>query len=201
MVEILAYAFGIMYTPGPVNLLSLNRGLNGQLRLNFCIGVGCAMLLLFVLFGYTGTLLVSEQYQILISIAGCLYIFYLAYKIARANITISQDPEEVTKAEDTLTFRSGLLMQLLNPKAPVAILPIATVQFPAAGISGNTIMVWSVILATMAFGAPSVYMLMGKHLSRFITRPQSFRLLNSAMALLLFYVAGDIAWNHVMIKL
>ncbi len=201
MVEILAYAFGIMYTPGPVNLLSLNQGLNGQLRLNFCIGVGCAMLLLFVLFGYTGTLLVSEQYQILISIAGCLYIFYLAYKIARANIMISQDPEEVTKAEDTLTFRSGLLMQLLNPKAPVAILPIATVQFPAAGISGNIIMVWSVILATMAFGAPSVYMLMGKHLSRFITRPQSFRLLNSAMALLLFYVAGDIAWNHVMIKL
>ncbi len=199
MVEILAYAFGIMYTPGPVNLLSLNQGLNGQLRLKFCIGVGCAMLPLFILFGFTGTLLVSEQYQILISIAGCLYIFYLAYKIVRANITISQDSQ--TETEETLTFRSGLLMQLLNPKAPVAILPIATVQFPAAGISGTIIVVWSIILATMAFGAPSVYMLMGKHLSRFITKPQSFRLLNSAMALLLLYVAGDIAWNHVVTKL
>ena len=123
MVEILAYAFGIMYTPGPVNLLSLNRGLNGQYRFNFCIGVGCAMLLLFVLFGYSGTLLVSDQYRVLLSAAGCLYIFYLGYKIARANVTVS----EPSQIDETLSFRSGFLMQLLTPKAPVAILPITTV--------------------------------------------------------------------------
>lgn len=197
MVEILAYAFGIMYTPGPVNLLSLNRGLNGQYRFNFCIGVGCAMLLLFVLFGYSGTLLFSDQYRILLSAAGCLYIFYLGYKIARANVTVS----EPSQTDETLSFRSGFLMQLLNPKAPVAILPITTVQFPAAGISGSMMIIWSVILATMAFGAPSAYMLMGKHLSQFISRPQYFRLLNSAMALLLFYVAADIGWNHVVLEM
>jgi len=56
MVEIFAYAFGIMYTPGPVNLLSLNAGLNDEVSsaLRFCVGVGLAMLLLFLLFGYTG---------------------------------------------------------------------------------------------------------------------------------------------------
>ncbi|MCV6591001.1 MAG: hypothetical protein OIF57_18565 [Marinobacterium sp.] len=64
MVEILLYAFGIMYTPGPVNLLSLNGGINGHAvqGWRFCIGVGCAMWLLFLLFGYTGAWLVSPAW-------------------------------------------------------------------------------------------------------------------------------------------
>jgi len=193
MVEILAYAFGIMYTPGPVNLLSLNTGLNADTRLKFCIGVGSAMLLLFLLFGYTGAWLVSPEYQMLISVAGCIYIAYLAVKIARANVKVSAR----SQPEATLTFRSGLLMQILNPKAPIAILPITTVQFPAAEISGMAILFWSLVLATMAFGAPTVYMLMGRYLSGCISKPSYFRVLNLAMAVLLFYVAGDIAYSHV----
>lgn len=193
MVEILAYAFGIMYTPGPVNLLSLNTGLNTQTRIKFCIGVGCAMLLLFVLFGYTGAWLVSPKYQMVISVLGCIYIAYLAFQIARANVKVNAR----SQPETTLTFRSGLLMQLLNPKAPIAILPITTVQFPAAEISGISILFWSLVLATMAFGAPTVYMLMGRYLSGWISKPSYFRMLNLAMAVLLFYVAGDIAYSHV----
>ena len=30
MLAIIAYALGVMYTPGPVNLLGLNVGINGQ---------------------------------------------------------------------------------------------------------------------------------------------------------------------------
>lgn len=194
MVEILAYAFGIMYTPGPVNLLSLNTGLNAQTRLKFCIGVGCAMLLLFVLFGYTGAWLLSPEYQMVISVLGCIYIAYLAFQIARVNVKVQARSQPAA----TLTFRTGLLMQLLNPKAPIAILPITTVQFPAAEISGISILFWSLVLATMAFGAPTVYMLMGRYLNGWISKPSYFRMLNLAMAVLLFYVAGDIAYSHVL---
>ncbi|WP_340162900.1 hypothetical protein [Billgrantia tianxiuensis] len=54
--EIVAYALGVMYTPGPVNLLGLNAGLNGQAKtsLGFFAGVGLAMLTLFLLFGWAG---------------------------------------------------------------------------------------------------------------------------------------------------
>ncbi|MDI3324521.1 LysE family transporter [Pontibacterium granulatum] len=193
MVEILAYAFGIMYTPGPVNLLSLNTGLNAHTRLTFCVGVGSAMLLLFLLFGYTGAWLVSPKYQIVIGVLGCIYIAYLAFKVARANVKVSAR----SQPETALTFRSGLIMQLLNPKAPIAILPITTVQFPAADISGISILLWSLVLATIAFGAPTAYMLMGRYLSGWISKPSYFRVLNLGMAVLLFYVAGDIAYSHV----
>lgn len=56
MLEIVAYALGVMYTPGPVNLLGLNAGLNGQARtsLGFFVGVGAAMLTLFLIFGWVG---------------------------------------------------------------------------------------------------------------------------------------------------
>lgn len=204
MVEILAYAFGIMYTPGPSNLLSLNAGLNGHISstLRFCLGVACAMLLLFLLFGYTGAWLVSPSYQLLISCTGSLYIAYLAYKIAWASINpAATEPAERTEAADSkLNFKSGLIMQLLNPKSFVAILPIVTVQFPAAQISGSSILVWSLLLSSLAFGAPSSYLLMGARLGKLIRHPRYFRLLNLSMALLLLYVAGDIAYSHVYLK-
>jgi threonine/homoserine/homoserine lactone efflux protein len=204
MLEILVYAFGIMYTPGPANLLSLNGGLNGHSRstLQFCLGVAFAMLLLFLLFGYTGAWLVNPSYQLLISCTGSLYIAYLAFKIIRANrkpavIGSTELPQIV---ESKLNFKSGLLMQLLNPKSFIAIFPIVTVQFPAAQISGSSILVWSLLLSSLAFGAPSSYLLMGAYLGKMVRHPRYFRLLNTSMALLLLYVAGDIAYSHAYLK-
>ncbi len=40
MVEIVLYAFGIMYTPGPVNLLSLNAGINNQMAKPVAFWIG-----------------------------------------------------------------------------------------------------------------------------------------------------------------
>ncbi|WP_127558316.1 LysE family translocator [Saccharospirillum alexandrii] len=194
MVEILAYALGIMYSPGPVNIISLNAGLQGHNRLLFCVGVGCAMLSLFLLFGYTGAWLVTPRYQVLVSLAGSVYIAYLAYKVARASVSINTTS---LAPDQTLNFSSGLFMQLLNPKSFVAIVPIVTVQFPAAGIEGWAILFWSVLLATLAFGAPTTYMLMGKRLGKRIHRSSYLRLLNLAMALLLLYVAIDIAYRPI----
>ena len=204
MVEILVYAFGIMYTPGPVNLVSMNAGLNGHVRstLHFCLGVACAMFLLFILFGYTGAWLVKPNYQLWISSAGSLYIAYLAFKIAWSSLSSvaidnaeRQDPDA-----GRLNFKSGLIMQLLNPKSFVAILPIASVQFPAAQITGAGILVWSLLLSGLALGAPGTYLLMGARLGKLITQPSYFRVLNLSMSVLLLYVAGDILYSHVYLK-
>jgi len=197
MVEILLYAFGIMYTPGPVNLLSLNGGLNGLTSQGwrFCAGVGCAMFLLFVVFGYTGAWLASPSWQLPLSLAGCSWITWLAFKVGRsgwrsASIEAESTVQPVAYLPD---FKGGFLMQLLNPKAPLAILPIATVQFPAAGIESTAILGWSLVLGLMAGGAPTSYLLLGARLGHLIQNPLVFRYLNLLMALLLLYVAGEIA--------
>jgi len=199
MVEILAFAFGIMYTPGPVNLLSLSAGLNGHIysTLRFCAGVGCAMLVLLLIFGYGGSLLINKEYQLIISILGSLYIFYLAVKILLVSFKTNQTN---TTSNQLLNFKAGFMMQLLNPKALVVILPIVTVQFPALQISGSAIITWSILLASMAFGAPSSYLIIGSRLGKFIHIPRYFGLFNLTMGLVLLYVAGDIAYHHVYLQ-
>ena len=200
MVEILAFALGIMYTPGPVNLLSLNAGLNGQSHTHwrFCLGVGCAMFSLFLILGYTGAWIVTPALQLIISCVGAVYITYLAYKVARASVIVSDQTQQPSA---TLSFRSGLLMQLLNPKSLIVILPIVTVQFPAAGITGSAILFWTLLLGVLAFGAPGSYLLMGARLGKLISHPIYFRVQNLCMALLLVYVAADIAYHHVYLKI
>lgn len=195
MIEIFAYAIGVMYTPGPVNLLGLNAGLNGRGRasLGFFLGVGLAMLILLLLFGWLGAELVRGDVLVYVSALGCLYIAYLAAKIAYS--TVNLDPEQ--DAVGTLGFRTGLAMQLVNPKGIVATLPIATIQFPAAGIDGAALTFWSAVLATLAVGAPGGYALVGELLGRRIYKPSLFKVFNLAMALLLIYVAVSIAWEFV----
>ena len=192
--EIFAYAFGIMYTPGPVNLISLNAGLQGQAQksLGFCVGVGLAMLILFMIFGYTGAWLVSPEWQRPIAVLGAFYILYLVWKIISGTLRQSLTPTGNPEEKHSLVFRNGLIMQLLNPKAPVAILPIATVQFPAAQIDGAGIAVWSFLLACMAFGAPGSYLLIGAKLGKLVQNPIYFKVINLALAALLLWVAADI---------
>ncbi|GAB3681193.1 LysE family translocator [Salinisphaera aquimarina] len=199
MIGIFAYAIGVMYTPGPVNLLGLNTGLNGQFRAStgFFFGVGLAMLILLLAFGWAGAAWVRGDALVYISALGCLYIGYLALKIARASVTI--DTKRQTAR--ALRFRQGLVMQLLNPKGIVATLPIATIQFPGAGIHGAGLVLWSAVLALLAVGAPGSYSLVGDLLGRRIGDPKYFLWFNRAMAVLLLYVAAAIAYEHVYLPL
>lgn len=197
--EIVAYALGVMYTPGPVNLLGLNAGLNGQTRtsLGFFIGVGLAMLTLFLVFGWAGAAWVRGDMLAVVGAMGCGYILYLALKVARSTIDLGK----VRETPRVLQFRDGLIMQLCNPKAMLATLPIATIQFPAAGIHGVSLLFWSLGLAALAFGAPGSYALMGAVLGQRLESPRLLKGFSLAMAILLVWVAISIGYEHVWLPL
>lgn len=199
MLAIVAYALGVMYTPGPVNLLGLNAGLNGQARssLGFYLGVGTAMLILFLGFGWAGAAWVQGDMLVVIGTLGCSYILYLAVRIARASI----DLDAMQQASRMLRFRDGLVMQLLNPKGMVATLPIATIQFPAEHIHGIGLVVWSLGLALLAVGAPASYAMIGGLVGRRIENPHLFKGFNLAMAALLVGVSISIGYEHVWLPL
>ncbi|MDR5860910.1 transporter [Halomonas eurihalina] len=197
MIEILAYAIGVMYTPGPVNLFALNSGLNGRFAssLGFFAGVGTAMLLL-LLFGWVGARWVRGDALLVISALGCLYIAYLALKVMRAEVSIDGATQGTR-----LRFRDGLVMQLMNPKGLLATLPIATLQFPHAGIEGPALLFASLGLAVLASGAPGSYALAGFLAGRRLGNPRVFKALNRVMAVLLIGVAGSIGYEHVYLPL
>ena len=199
MLAIVAYALGVMYTPGPVNLIGLNVGINGQAKqsVGFCLGVGTAMLVYLLVLGWAGAAWISGSALIMVSALGCSYIVYLAVKIARANADLGE-PDHAPRLQ---SFRDGLVMQLLNPKAIVATLPIATLQFPAAGIQGVSLVVWALGLSAMAAGAPGSYVVIGSLVGDRIKSTRVVKGFNWLMAGLLVAVALSIGVEHVWVPL
>lgn len=183
--DIFLYAFSVMYSPGPVNFMGLNAGLTGQFRRStgFFVGVGCAMLVLFMLFGYTGEAIISQAALPYISLIGGVYTLYLAYQVFTARTVV--DEKVSTAPAKTLTFWNGLVIQLLNPKGIMAVLPITSVMLPAAHITGVSIAAVSGLLAFGAFGAPWIYALLGALLGRRINGTSAFTVFNRCMGLAL----------------
>ncbi|WP_232312659.1 LysE family translocator [Enterovibrio coralii] len=140
MLELWAYAIGIMYSPGPVNLLGLHGGVQRSTRQNlgYFAGVASAMFLLFLTMSLVGGSLITASMLPYVSIVGCTYILYIAFKLLRADVSFNADQ----KVASHLTYMDGLMLQLLNPKGYIATLPIVTIQFPAAGISGYSSLFW-----------------------------------------------------------
>ncbi|WP_414830855.1 hypothetical protein [Alteromonas sp. H39] len=86
-------------------------------------------------------------------------------------------------------------MQLLNPKEITVALPVATVHFPAAGITGFVLFAWCVGLAIFAFGAPWFYFVFGRLLGKNINHTRYLSAINKLMALFLFVVALSLGLN------
>ncbi|OLQ85452.1 transporter [Vibrio ponticus] len=198
MTEIFIYALAIMYSPGPVNFLGLHSGLSGLFKHSFgyFFGVGSAMLLLFLCFGYLGEEYVQPSFLPYFAALGCSYILYIAYKVGCSTVEIG-NKSQLSK----LTYWDGLGLQLLNPKGVVATLPISTVQFPSANIDGWNILFWSVVLALLATGAPTSYAALGSILGRKLQSSSILTTFNKLMALLLVYVAFSIGYEHIYLPI
>jgi threonine/homoserine/homoserine lactone efflux protein len=180
--EIVLYALSVMYSPGPVNALGLNAGLRGQARraLGFYAGVGCAMLLMFLALGYAGAAVVAGAWLPWLALVGAGYSLYLGYRIATAALPAA---EGQGAPAERLTFTRGLLIQGLNPKGWLAVLPIATVMFPAAQITGVKIALCTLPLALAAGGAPAGYALLGAGLGRYLVRGRGLHWVNRLLGL------------------
>lgn len=194
MLEILLYALGVMYTPGPVNLIALNNGIQKYdfRALRFYAGVGVAMFLLFYGCSLLSAQLIRPEWLFYFGLMGCSYIVYLAYKIAKSRVAVSDNQSADVP---NLSFKDGLWVQLLNPKGVTAALPVASIQFPAQGIQGATLGLWCIALAILAFGAPFSYYLIGRLVGRKVNNPRYFRWFNMVMASVLVFVAVSLAYE------
>jgi threonine/homoserine/homoserine lactone efflux protein len=185
--EIFLYAFSVMYSPGPVNVMGLNAGLTGQFRstVGFFIGVGCAMFALFLIFGYTGEALISRSALPYLALVGGLYTLYLAFKVFTSKVVLPSKIDATQSTDKPLTFWNGFLIQALNPKGMMVVLPITTVMFPAAHVTGMSILLISTMIALGGAGAPSIYSLLGAVLGKRITKESYFNLFNRLMGVAL----------------
>ena len=199
MFGIVLFCIGVMYTPGPVNILSLNCGMQRKVsrHVPFCLGVGTAWPFISPWWATPETAVVGGKMLPIIAGLGTCFILYLGWKVVSSDVNLDRSEEPAA----ALDYKDGLLMQLLNPKAFMVVLPVTTIQFPAAGIEGSAVAGWALALGLLSVGAPLSYAAIGALVSRRIESARYFKWLNYAMGAMLFLVAVDMAYEQVYLAL
>lgn len=112
------FAVAMSLSPGPVNMLivtaAVNHGFRAAMTVVTSATVGFVLLLAVVAFGLVGWL---ERYPMvlhILTLAGALFIVYIAWKIAQSSADLATHPMPQPR------LRDGFLLQWLNPKAWIA---------------------------------------------------------------------------------
>ncbi|MFC0337377.1 Threonine/homoserine/homoserine lactone efflux protein [Kushneria avicenniae] len=180
LLSMAAFALAASLTPGPVNLVALNAGLNHGFRssLRHVTGASLGFTLLLVLIGL-GLQSLFETLPlagVVLRWVGVAFLLYMA-----AMLALSKDREANAVPSAAPSFWQGALMQWLNPEAWVA---------SAAAVSAYTrevihLAVLAVIFLILCQASVSIWAAMGHWLGARLTRAHHLRRLNQAMAALL----------------
>lgn len=184
VIPFLAYCFIVTVTPGPTNIdiLSTVNNYGTKRAMKYTYGATIAFGLLLVISAILNILLVAVMPKILIimQILGSVYMLYLVYIIFK-----SGENDNVQK--DTNSFRSGFLLQFLNPKVltftmtviPTFILPYYDKVLP--------ISFYVMVIVLMGFMAFNIWVIFGAISRSFLQKHET--IVNITMAAFLVYAA------------
>ncbi|MHC5225980.1 LysE family translocator [Ignatzschineria sp. LJL83] len=121
LISMFLFSIAMSITPGPVNTVILSIGINYGLKnsLPYTTGAtfGLLVLLLLIGFGLQDIFLLYPFLLQVLAILGSLFICYIAFKIMSSTAQISIKDKESLAVP---SFKDGLFMQWLNPKAWLA---------------------------------------------------------------------------------
>lgn len=127
MIEtLLSFAFAtsiLAISPGPDNIFVLTQSIvNGKkygLATVFGLMTGCIIHTTFVAFGVSAIIKNNENLFFILKLLGALYLIYLAYKVYKSNPEITFSTENIQKKTTLQLFKTGFLMNVLNPKVTI----------------------------------------------------------------------------------
>jgi threonine/homoserine/homoserine lactone efflux protein len=182
LLALLGFAFVTSITPGPNNLMLLASGANFGLwrTLPHMLGIGAGFVVMVALVGL-GVMRLFDAWpavQSVLTVAGALYLAWLAWRIARA-----APPEAGGAGGRPLSFLQAAAFQWVNPKAWTMALTAVTLYAPDRSLA-------AVLAVAAVFGAvnlPSVslWAVLGVQLGRWLRGPGRLRAFNLTMAALL----------------
>jgi threonine/homoserine/homoserine lactone efflux protein len=169
-------------TPGPVNIITLNSGLNHGFKgtLPYISGatIGFTLLLLCLGLGFSSVIMAYPTTLLYCNYLGGAYMMYMGYKIVSSKGAISQ-----TQQKKAPLFREGALLQCANPKAWMACLS------GLAAFTSNTSMIPLITFVSIYFIicylCISLWALVGEQLKLIITQDSYVLWFNRVMGGLL----------------
>lgn len=175
----MTYCFVMSSTPGPNNVMltasGANFGYRGALPQIMGINVGGFIQTFITCLGLGVLLAGHPTAQMLLRVAGALYLIYLATRLAGASVGPARAPLPVT-------FWQGALFQAINPKSWVKAITLASVFMPAGMGAVQGALVVSVIGLAIGFPCISMWALFGVAIRRLLADPRKQRAFNWLMA-------------------
>jgi threonine/homoserine/homoserine lactone efflux protein len=177
-------AFALAGSPGPANTVLAAAGAAFGLRRSVWLGAGIISGVLTVMLltatGLAGLILALPGVAPAATVAGVLYMAYLAWKIATA------PPLQDTGAEARApSFGSGYLVGAGNPKTFAAVAALHTGFALSPGNAWAEVVLKLVALAPVLVIVNVVWLLLGSALTRCFRDPKANRIINVTFAVLL----------------
>ncbi len=113
---------GLAVSPGPDNIYvltqSLVNGTKSGIATTAGLISGCIVHTTLLAFGISAIITASEEIFYGIKVLGACYMLYLAYKVYKSDENISL-AENAPKKSYSQLFKTGVIMNLLNPKVMI----------------------------------------------------------------------------------
>lgn len=178
LLPFLTYCVLMSGSPGPNNLMLIASGAHHGYRrtLPTILGMntGNAVQTFLTCMGLGAVFAAWPALHAALKIAGCLYMLWLAWRLAGAPALQDRPPQR-------LSFAHAALMQAVNPKSWVRAITIASVFLPAQlSLPAGALFV-SVVGAVIGFPCVSMWALFGTALRRRLSDPRRRRVFNAIM--------------------
>ena len=185
LIAFAGFAIASSFTPGPNNIMlaaaTASYGVRKVIPMLFGIQLGFVVLLAVVGLGLAVPLMEYPLLQSGLRWAGIAWLMYLALKIATGPV---HAPEE-SAARPALGFFGAAMIQVINPKAWLLSVAVATSWISAHEPVVPQVLMSSLIFLAVGLPASSFWVGIGAGAARLIDSPRRLRIFNVVMALLL----------------
>lgn len=178
------FAFVGSTTPGPVNLLATSTALNHGKRAaaKFVTGASVAYAMVVFLTGgmmQTVATLIPKLTTVM-QMCGSVFILYLAYKIFTAPVTSLE-----ASNNDRSGFWTGLLTQILNPKAWLVAMSGVSLYVIGQENEYLSLLLFTTVSLVLCLIGVGIWAVIGRVLAKHLDDPVRYVLFNKIMAGLL----------------
>lgn len=110
-------------SPGPDNIFVLTQSIVNGKKYGFAtvIGLmtGCIIHTTLVAFGVSAIIKSNESIFLMIKLLGATYLLYLAFQVFKSKAEIMISTDNVARKTTLQLFKTGFLMNVLNPKVTI----------------------------------------------------------------------------------
>ena len=122
LISFIIATIGLAISPGPDNIYvltqSLVNGVESGIATTAGLISGCIVHTTLLAFGLSAIITTSEALFYGIKVLGAFYLLFLAYKVYKSNASITLT-ENATKKSNWELFKTGVIMNLVNPKVMI----------------------------------------------------------------------------------